>query len=296
MNVIGITIGDPAGIGPEIIQKAIASNQLPKDFKYKIFGNPKPHTPGKLTPESAQAAYEALEEASNAWKKKEIAAIVTAPIHKTNLARVGFPFPGHTEYFSHICGINPENAIMLMHDSKLSVALLSIHIPLSHAPSHYTEKRIIYTATQYARFLSTIHSKPFKIALSGLNPHAGENGYIGAEETRVAIPAIEKLQSHGIPISGPYSPDTIYHRAAQGEFQGIIAAYHDQGLIPFKLLAFTTGVNVTLGLPLIRTSPDHGTAIDIAGKNLADPSSMIAAIQLACHLARSQLNITTQSP
>jgi 4-hydroxythreonine-4-phosphate dehydrogenase len=296
VNVIGITIGDPAGIGHEIIHKALASGFLPKDFQYKIFGSIQGHTPGILTSASALSAYQALEEAFHAWENKQIAAIVTAPIHKSNLASIGFLFPGHTEYFSHKCHIHPDHVTMVMHDPKLSVALLSIHTPLREAAQYYTEERILRTAISYTQFLSKIHTTPFKIALAGLNPHAGENGHIGNEEINIAIPTIKKLQSQGIPISGPFSPDTIYHRAAQGEFQGVIAAYHDQGLIPFKLLAFSTGVNVSLGLPLIRTSPDHGTAIDIAGQNIADPSSMIAAIQLACHLARTQLNITTQQP
>jgi 4-hydroxythreonine-4-phosphate dehydrogenase len=296
VNVIGITIGDPAGIGPEIVQKALSSNLLPQDFQYKVFGDLNAHPPGILTPQSALAAYQALQEAFNAWKKKEIIAIVTAPIHKANLASIGFSFPGHTEYFCHACGLPPERAIMVLHDRKLSVALLSIHVPLSQAEKYYTEDRIIYTAKLYAKFLSTVHHNPYKIALAGINPHAGEEGNIGTEECRIGIAAIQKLQKSGIPISGPYSPDTLFYRALQGEFQGIIAAYHDQGLIPFKLLCFHTGVNVTLGLPLIRTSPDHGTALDIAGRNIANPTSMIAAIQLACHFARPQLKNLTQSP
>ncbi|MCS7063391.1 MAG: 4-hydroxythreonine-4-phosphate dehydrogenase PdxA [Methylacidiphilales bacterium] len=291
MNSIGITLGEPAGIGPEIVHKALSSSSIPKDFHYAIFGETHPHRPGELTLASARAAYQALQEAIQAWKTGQISAIVTAPIHKKNMSRIGFSFPGHTEFFSHACGLPLDSAVMVMHDPKLSVALLSAHIPLSEAPRFYTKKRIQQVAKVYSQFLASFYPNGYQIALAGLNPHAGEEGYIGYEEV-IAQSAISELQAEGIPISGPYSPDTLYYRAARGDFQGIIAAYHDQALIPFKLLAFSTGVNVTLGLPLIRTSPDHGTALDIAGKNIADPSSMIAAIQLACHLVRTSLNNT----
>lgn len=284
MPRILITAGDSAGIGPEVIAKAFASGKLPSGFEFEIIGKMDAGVPGKPDRASATAALHALEEAAARLKAGTAHAVVTAPVSKEALQEVGFTFPGQTEFFADAFGV--EDFGMLLTGEKLTVGLATIHEPLASVPSLLTPERIIRISRLTAAFLARRGISPARIAIAGLNPHAGENGAFGHEEQAIISPALEMLRSDGGPIySGPAVPDAVFREAALGRFDAVIAMYHDQGLIPLKLLDFDTAVNVTLGLPKPRTSPDHGTAYAIAGKNLADPSSMIAAIRLACELA-----------
>jgi 4-hydroxythreonine-4-phosphate dehydrogenase len=201
----------------------------------------------------------------------------------------GFKFPGQTEFFAARCGV--ENFAMLLTGGKLTVALVTVHIPLRAVPGALKTEEIVRVGLLLHDFLRRRGIERPRIAIAGLNPHAGESGAIGSEEAEVIAPAVAQLQSaigslQSAIIAGPFSPDTIFHHAANGDWDAVLCMYHDQGLIPLKLHAFHDGVNVTLGLPFPRTSPDHGTAFEIAGKNLARPDSMIAAINLAVELAR----------
>ena len=281
---IAITLGDPAGIGPEVIDKALASGQLPGGFKFAIIGDRKAGTPGKPDQDSAAAALAALERSVTELKLGRADAVVTGPVCKDRLQALGFPFPGQTEYYASAFGV--ENYGMMLTGKHLTVGLVTIHEALAAVPQLLTADRIERMGKLTAAFLAKRGISRPRIAVAGLNPHAGENGAFGDEETRIIGPAIERLnQSDTADFSGPAVPDAIFRDAARGGFDAVICMYHDQGLIPIKLLDFDNAVNVTLGLPKPRTSPDHGTAYDIAGKNLADPSSMIAAIRLACELA-----------
>lgn len=284
MPRILITLGDPAGIGPEVIDFALASGKLPPGFDFEVLGDRSAGTPGKPDAHSAAAALVALDEAVRCLKQGNAAAVVTGPVAKNGLQAIGFPFPGQTEYFANAFGVADFG--MLLAGSTLTVGLATIHEPLAKVPGLLTIQGIRRIGLLTADFLKRRGITQPRIAVAGLNPHAGENGAFGDEESRIISPAIEQLNQAGIAIfSGPAVPDAIFRDAARGDCHAVIAMYHDQGLIPLKLLDFDNAVNVTLGLPLPRTSPDHGTAFPIAGKGLADPSSMVAAIRLACELA-----------
>ena len=284
MPRILITLGDPAGIGPEVIDKALASGQIPPGHEIRVIGDRAAGTPGAPDSRSAAAALAALHESVAALKSGAADAVVTGPVSKEGLQSVGFPFPGQTEFFADAFGL--ENYGMLLTGPTLTVGLATIHEPLARVPELLTTGAIVRIGRLTAAFLRRRGIAEPRIAVAGLNPHAGENGAFGDEETRVIGPAIEQLNAAGIArFTGPAVPDAIFRDAALGLHDAVIAMYHDQGLIPLKLLDFDSAVNVTLGLPHPRTSPDHGTAFAIAGKNLADPSSMIAAIRLACELA-----------
>lgn len=297
---IGITLGDPAGIGPEIIRAALASGKLP-DADYRVLGQTEGHSLGQPTPASARAARAALEESARLALAGEIDAVVTGPIHKTRMYEIGFEFPGQTEFFAARCAV--ENFAMLLTGAGLTVALVTTHIPLCDVSKTLRTDEIVRVGRLLQAFL--VRRARRRIAVAGLNPHAGESGALGREETEIIAPAVAQLQSArnaaacgeaGLSISnqqstifsGPLSPDTVFYRAVEGEFDAVLCMYHDQGLIPLKLHAFHEGVNVTLGLPFPRTSPDHGTAFAIAGQKIARPDSMIAAIQLAVELATPQ--------
>jgi 4-hydroxythreonine-4-phosphate dehydrogenase len=286
---VGITLGDQAGIGPEIVRAALASNRLPSDADCSIIGPTINRSLGHPTPETAQAALAALEEAVRLGLRGELDAVVTAPIHKAGMYDAGFEFPGQTEFFAARCGV--KNFAMLLTGGKLTVALVTVHRPLRAVADALKTEEIVRVGLLLLDFLRRRGIARPRIAIAGLNPHAGESGALGREEGEIIAPAVEQLQSAvGNPqpaiIAGPFSPDTIFHHAANGDWDAVLCMYHDQGLIPLKLHAFHDGVNVTLGLPFPRTSPDHGTAFEIAGKNLARPDSMIAAINLAVELAR----------
>jgi len=284
MPRILITLGDPAGVGPEVIDLALASGKLPTGFEFAILGDRSAGIPGKPDKASARAALDALHESVHQLKIGSAQAVVTGPVSKENLQALGFSFPGQTEFFADAFGV--EDYGMLLTGATLSVGLATIHEPLARVPELLTEEKIIRIGQLTADFLKRRGVTQPRIAVAGLNPHAGENGAFGDEEMRIIQPAINRLNQAGFAqFSGPAVPDAIFRDAALGNFDAVIAMYHDQGLIPLKLLDFDTAVNVTLGLPVPRTSPDHGTAFGIAGKHQANPSSMIHAIRLACELA-----------
>lgn len=288
---VGITLGDQAGIGPEIVRSALASNRLPGDAKYSIIGAPIDCSLGQPTKQTAQAAFDALEEAARIALDGQLDAVVTAPINKARMYEIGFNFPGQTEFFADRCGT--ENFAMLLTGGSLTVALVTVHVPLRNVPDALKIDEIVRVGLLLSDFLRRRGIEKPRIAVAGLNPHAGESGALGDEEVEIIAPAVQQLQSSILNppssiFAGPFSPDTIFHHAANGAWDAVLCMYHDQGLIPFKLHAFHDGVNVTLGLPFPRTSPDHGTAFDIAGKNIARSDSMIAAINLAVELARNK--------
>jgi 4-hydroxythreonine-4-phosphate dehydrogenase len=284
MPRILITLGDPAGVGPEVIDLALASPLIPAGFDIEVLGDRSAGTPGKPDARSAAAALDALNEAVRRLKDGTADAVVTGPVSKEGLQSLGFPFPGQTEFFADAFGVADYG--MLLTGATLSVGLTTIHEPLAKVPQLLTVERILRIGQLTAGFLMRRGIRHPRIAVAGLNPHAGENGAFGDEEIRIIRPAIHRLNEFAIAFfSGPAVPDAVFRDAAQGQFDAVIAMYHDQGLIPLKLLDFDTAVNVTLGLPKPRTSPDHGTAFSIAGKHLANPSSMLAAIRLACELA-----------
>jgi 4-hydroxythreonine-4-phosphate dehydrogenase len=284
---IGITLGDCAGIGPEIVELALKSRRVPDSIEYVVLGRQPSCKPGEPTPETARAAAAALEEAVTLARRGELEAIVTGPVHKARMYEVGFRFPGQTEFFAERCGA--KDFAMCLTGGKLTVALVTAHVPLRIAPRALKQSEIVRVGLLLAEFVRSRGKNGPRIAVAGLNPHAGESGKLGVEEIEIIAPAVQELQSRiedgESKIVGPVSPDTVFHRAIEGEFDAVLCMYHDQGLIPLKLHAFHSGVNVTLGLPFPRTSPDHGTAFEIAGKNIARPDSMIAAINLAVELA-----------
>jgi 4-hydroxythreonine-4-phosphate dehydrogenase len=292
---IGITLGDCAGIGPEIVDLALKSGRVPRSAEYDVIGRKPDCQAGQPSPETARAAAAALEESITRARRGELAAVVTGPIHKARMYEAGFKFPGQTEFFAERCGV--ENFAMLLTSENLTVALVTTHIPLREVPHALKQSEIVRVGLLLADFLRC-RSYPAaagpRIAVAGLNPHAGESGKIGREEIEIIAPAIAELNSSpvtrhsSLAFSGPHSPDTVFHRATESEFDAVLCMYHDQGLIPLKLDAFHSGVNVTLGLPFPRTSPDHGTAFAIAGKGVARPDSMIAAITLAVELAQKK--------
>src|SRR5213078_4153160 len=290
---IGITLGDCAGIGPEIVNLALKSDHLPKSTEYVVIGRQPDCKPGKPTIETARAAAAALEEAVTRARRGELHAIVTGPIHKARMYEAGFKFPGQTEFFAERCGV--KNFAMCLTGGKITVALVTTHIPLREVPNTLKQSEIARVGLLLADFLRRRSKNAPRIAVAGLNPHAGESGKLGREEIEIIAPAIAELNESRITdhgsrplFHGPVSPDTMFYRAAEGEFDAVLCMYHDQGLIPLKLHAFHSGVNVTLGLPFPRTSPDHGTAFEIAGKGMARPDSMIAAITLATELAQAR--------
>jgi 4-hydroxythreonine-4-phosphate dehydrogenase len=291
---IGITLGDCAGIGPEIADLALKPGRLPDSAEYKIIGRYPKCSLGEPTVETARAAAAALEEAVTLARRGEIQAVVTGPVHKARMYAAGFKFPGQTEFFAERCGV--KNFAMCLTGGNLTVALVTTHIPVSEVPRALKQSEIVRVGLLLADFLHRRSKRTPRIAVAGLNPHAGESGKLGREEIEIISPAVAELNSvirdkgpsgsdQSAIFEGPISPDTVFHRAAEGEFDAVLCMYHDQGLIPLKLHAFHGGVNVTLGLPFPRTSPDHGTAFEIAGKGIARPDSMIAAITLAVELA-----------
>lgn len=285
MSRILITLGDPAGIGPEVVDLALASGKLPCGSSFEVVGDRAAGVPGRPDSRSASAALAALEIAVAALREGRADAVVTGPVCKEALQAHGFAFPGQTEFFADAFGVDEYG--MLLTGSRLTVGLATIHEPIARVPGLLTPERIVSIGRLTADFLRRRGVARPRIAVAGLNPHAGEHGAFGDEESRIIAPAIERLKAAGdADYSGPEVPDAVFREAAEGRHDAVIAMYHDQGLIPLKLLDFADAVNVTLGLPKPRTSPDHGTAFGIAGRGIADPSSMVAAIRLACELAR----------
>jgi 4-hydroxythreonine-4-phosphate dehydrogenase len=284
--VVAITAGDPAGIGPEIARKAAEDPRVQALCEPKIYGA---HAgtrfeSGVLSAEAGRAAYEAICDAVRDASEGRVAAIATAPVNKLAFSRAGLPWKGHTDLLAHLTGA--PRAAMMFWSEPLKVVLATVHVPLAEVPRLLTRDLLRDIVDLTARELPRFGITRPRLALAGLNPHAGEDGLLGSEDETVLRPAVSDAKRRGIDIEGPFPGDTIFGRAVRGEFDAVVACYHDQGLIPVKLLAFGRSVNVTLGLPIIRTSVDHGTAFDIAGEGIADPSSMIEAVLLAARLSK----------
>ncbi len=286
--VIGITLGDAAGIGPEVARAALASGKLNARFEYRLIGSCLEAVPGQPDEATARAAIAALEESVALLKSGGIAAVVTAPISKDHLAGYGFDFPGQTEFYA--ARFDCRDYEMCLTGPHLTVGLVTIHEPLRNVPDLLTTAEIVRHGKLLAAFCRQRGKASPRIAVAGLNPHAGERGRMGTEEMTIIQPAVDALNlaGEGASFHGPLPPDTLFYHAARGQYDAVLCMYHDQGLIPLKLLDFDEAVNLTLGLPVVRTSPDHGTAFDIAGKGIASPASMIAAINLAGELVLSR--------
>jgi 4-hydroxythreonine-4-phosphate dehydrogenase len=283
---VAITAGDPAGIGPEIAAQAAADPAVLQVCEPIVYGAPngRSFTAGRLSAEAGRSAYEAIVRAVEDAQQHKLDAIATAPINKEALRLAGLPWNGHTDLLAHLTAA--RDVAMMFYSDALRVVLATVHIALADVPRALTRISLEATIQLTARELPRFGIAKPRIAVAGLNPHAGEHGLFGREEETVMIPAVDACRGRGIDVAGPFPADTIFVRARGGEFDVVVACYHDQGLIPVKLVAFGQAVNVTLGLPIIRTSVDHGTAFDIAGKGVADPQSMIAAVRLAARLAR----------
>ncbi len=325
MAPLAIALGDPAGIGPEIVGKsweARHSAGLPPFFAVgdaesirhgwagpvvriaspdeavgvfetalpvlHIFDCGEVHA-GKPSVEGARCALAALQLATGMTRTGPAAALVTAPVSKAQLYAVGFTHPGQTEFIAEVCGVSADNAVMMLAGPTLRVVPVTTHIPLAEVSVTLTTELILTKARATARGLTRDFGiENPRLAVAGFNPHAGESGMIGREEIDVVIPAVDILKAEGIMAFGPIAADGLFHPRARETYDAAICMYHDQALIPLKALHFDEGVNVTLGLPIIRTSPDHGTAFGIAGQNLANPGAMIAAIQLAAKAAAAR--------
>jgi 4-hydroxythreonine-4-phosphate dehydrogenase len=308
--IIGITMGDPNGIGPEVIVKALSCAEVQSLCETVVFGDAEiiqlaadnsglkinikvedcsdfskdDLNPGTVDRKAGQASLEYIKSAVNSAISKEIDAIVTAPISKESTHLAGSVYPGHTEMLKDLTGA--DQAVMMFEGQKFKVMLVTIHTPLSKVPSLITKDKVISTISITHDSLKNLFKiRDPKIVVCGLNPHAGESGAFGDEEINHIIPAVKHAREAGINIEGPLPADTLFYYANQGKWDAVVAMYHDQGLIPFKMVSFDEGVNITLGLPIVRTSPDHGTAYDIAWRGKANPSSMIAAIKVAAQLA-----------
>ena len=326
---IGISLGDFTGVGPEVTLKALAAEAGRDDLRYLLIGDQAGlqqlnlrlslhlplapfsgyASPGKFfladplhgtLPAANVAGAPAVARASVAWlregaercRRRELDALVTAPVNKESIIRAGHPaFVGQTEFLSEFAGTRRTAMMLLGHDGKnrwLRVALATVHIALKAVPEKLTREKILLAIELAAQSCRDLGLPRARIAVAGLNPHAGEGGEFGDEEITTIAPAILAAKQKGFDVAGPLSGDTIFHYALRGDYDAVVAMYHDQGLAPLKAVAFDTGVNWTLGLPFIRTSPDHGTAYDIAGQGVANPSSMIEAIRLAKQLARTR--------
>jgi len=290
---VAITSGDPAGIGPEIAARAAADKRVRAVCEPVIYRPPAGQTfePGVLNADAGRAAYDLIVRAVEDARRGAVQAIATAPVNKEAFRLAGLPWAGHTDLLAHLTGA--REVAMMFHSDVLRVVLATIHIPLAQVPRTITqllmESTIALTAREISKpgfglRLSKGSAQP-RIAVAGLNPHAGEHGLFGREDGDAIAPAVAVCRARGINVSGPFPADTVFVRASRGEFDVVVACYHDQGLIPVKLLAFGKAVNGTLGLPIVRTSVDHGTAFDIAGKGTADAESMVAAVLLAARLA-----------
>lgn len=322
---IAITMGDPAGIGPEIVVKALAEGGSASQCIPFVLGDPAamaravavvgvpvrivasdsvPDVPppageiwlrplsrlaaadlvyGKPTEESGRAVYRYIAEAARLCMAGEADAMATAPISKEALNRAGYRYPGHTELLAELTGTDEQ--VMMLAGDRLKVTLVTIHEALAAVPALLTVERILNTIRVTHRNMARYFCPAPRLAVLALNPHAGEGGLFGGEERLVIAPAVEQARLEGINATGPLSADTLFHFAARGDYDAVVCMYHDQGLIPLKLLHFEDGVNVTLGLPIIRTSVDHGTAYDLAGTGAASAESLKAAIRMAVDMA-----------
>ncbi len=311
---IGITLGDPNGIGPEITAKAVCSAELKDRCELHVYGSRvvfraaeklvgmdglyKFHEisgfedehlkPGTVDKTAGKASLEYINAAVTDAVNNKIDAIVTAPISKESIHAAGSVYPGHTEMLRDMTGAG--DVVMAFSGGNFMVALVTIHVALKQVPELITRDKVLNTIrVSFESLKNEFSINNPRIVVCGLNPHAGEAGAFGTEEIEHILPAIEVARKGGIDVTGPLPADTLFYQAKNGRWDLVVAMYHDQGLIPFKMLAFDVGVNVTLGLPIIRTSPDHGTAFDIAWQGKADPTSMIEAISLAATLAQNRI-------
>nr|WP_309503424.1 4-hydroxythreonine-4-phosphate dehydrogenase PdxA [uncultured Roseovarius sp.] len=319
LRPIAVSCGEPAGIGPELAHKAWAA--LGTDLPFFLIGDPAhvtagpivqindptqaeeaardglpvlPHafdgplTPGTPNPGHAAAVISAIARGVDLVQSGAASALCTAPIHKKALQDgAGFAHPGHTEYLAHLAGV--ARVVMMLASDQLRVVPATIHIPLSDVPAALTRELLTETLRiTHAGLIRDFGIPAPRIVVAGLNPHAGEGGKMGREEITLITPVLEALRAEGLDLRGPLSADTMFHAAARAGYDAAVAMYHDQALIPIKTLDFDRGVNVTLGLPFIRTSPDHGTALDIAGQGIANPSSMIEALKMAARMAAAR--------
>ena len=325
MKPLLVTMGDAAGIGPEIIVRAFRAGELADavvlgdpavlrragSVMTAVLGSPEdraalppgclpvlvpPGLPeglvqlplGRVHADNGAAAARCIEHAVTLMQAGQGAAIVTAPIHKEALAAAGVPYPGHTEMLQALAnpGTEPPPVRMMLANDELRVVLVTIHLSVRRAIDAVTFEAVLETLHIAHRAAAAWGRAAPRIAVAGLNPHAGEGGLFGDEELRIISPAVQAARAAGIDAHGPFAPDTVFMRARRGEFDLVVAMTHDHGLIPVKYLGAEQGVNVTLGLPFVRTSPDHGTAFDIAGRRIADPASLLAALQMARRLTR----------
>lgn len=322
---LAVALGDPAGIGPEIVTKAwrnrefqalppffavgdiraiqavwdgpVAAIASPDDARH-VFDAALPVlavtdsgeiVPGRPDDAGARCALDSLELATGLTRSGAAGGLVTGPVSKAQLYRVGFTHPGQTEFVAERCGIAPENTVMMLAGPTLRVVPVTTHIPLADVPQAISIELIVAKARVTARGLSrNFGIEAPRLAFAGLNPHAGEGGAIGREEIDILEPAIRQLQAEGIDAVGPLAADTMFHTRARATYDAAICLYHDQALVPLKTLHFDEGVNMTLGLPIVRTSPDHGTAFGIAGQDLAEPGAMVAAIRMAGQTAEKR--------
>jgi 4-hydroxythreonine-4-phosphate dehydrogenase len=282
MPKIGITWGDQAGIGPEVIEQALDLGSWDESVDFVMVGERLSSSPGKPNIKTAEASLDALEKGAQMLISGDIDSIVTAPVAKEWLHKVGFNFPGQTEFFAD--RLQCENFAMCLTGPSLTVAIVTIHVALSEVPKLLSSAEIVRVGKLLKVFCEQKNKRTARIAVCGLNPHAGENGAFGMEDIEIISPAIEELNNEREGFFGPFPSDTVFRPTADGAYDAVLCMYHDQGLIPLKLLDFDTGVNTTLGLPKPRTSPDHGTAFDIAGKGIASYKSMEQAIKLAIQL------------
>jgi 4-hydroxythreonine-4-phosphate dehydrogenase len=284
---IGVTLGDPAGIGPEIIEAALPRiRKRYPEIQFTVLGKVGSVRPGRPCKKSALQALEALQLSADGLKGGELQGVVTGPVSKTHLQQVGFHYPGQTEFYARTAGLRADAITMMMVAPTMSVALVSTHCSLKQAIRKLTVDRLQRTILQAHEMMLRMGREQPRLAVAGLNPHAGEDGAFGDEEIRLIRPVIRQIKRKRMKgvIAGPFSPDVVYRECSQGQWDVVIAPYHDQALVPFKLIAFDEGVNVTSGLPFIRTSPDHGTAFGIAGQGEASARSMEQALDLAACL------------
>ncbi len=286
---IAITVGDPSGIGPEVAAKAAADPRVLECCNPLLYAPAagERFVPGVLSAEAGRAAYDVIVRAVGDAQHGAVDAIATAPINKEAFRLAGVRWAGHTDLLAHLTGT--KDVAMMFHSEALRVVLATVHVPLADVPKALTRRLLEFTIALTAREMPRFGIPAPRIAVAGLNPHAGEHGLFGHEEQKVMEPAIAACRERRIDVSGPFPADTLFVRAMRGAFDVVVACYHDQGLIPVKMAAFGEAVNVTLGLPIVRTSVDHGTAFDIAGRGVADPGSMVAAVCLAARLAHTHV-------
>ena len=330
LPILGITMGDAAGVGPEVIAMALDRPETRRLARSVVIGDAsvmadavrivdaelpvraidrivpaelddgaiwvldlenRPFESlvrGQVDPGNGKAAFEYVERAVGLARLEEIDAIVTAPLNKESLNKAGYPYPGHTEALAELCGVADDDITMLLASPRLRVSHVSTHCSMLEAVAAVKRDRVARVGQLTHEAVAPLVSRPARIALAGVNPHAGEHGLFGEEDEREIAPAAEALRAQGIDAYGPVPPDSVFLRAVNGEFDAVVAMYHDQGHIPSKLTGFHDTVNITLGLPIIRTSVDHGTAFDIAGTGRARPDNMVVAIELAAGMGRAR--------